>query len=279
VHVHARVGFVRYTDDSWLFLRNPGEWENARDEYVALLKELGLELNLAKSELYTKMWDDPESVIRHAGIAYATEGGSKRISTDEALEMLGDAARDKDWTAARFCLTTLKQAGDPRGVKVLETASDVFDMIAGNAADYLVVLARNSVARRKVDHDWLLELATREGDSATLFGQLHACRALAELQTSKDTGRQLHELAFQPKEQQARVPLQAWAATAWASSAHWKVSRAIDGVRDKGSLSVRRALVLGCAARTLSKPNAKHVRSLTKLEPDLGPTVEYALAT
>jgi hypothetical protein len=279
VHALGRVGLIRYTDDTWLFLRSVDEWEAARDEYVSLLRDLGLALNEDKSRVYDAVWDFPEEVISHGAIAYVTEGGSRTVTADEAADMLGDAVDAKDWTAIRFCLTTLKRTSDARGVRILSEHDGVFDMVAGNATDYLVVLARSSMARRKIDPEWLLGLATRPGDQRTLAGQLHACRALAALDTSKEVGRKLYELAFNPREQQQRVPLQTWAATAWASSKHWKASRAIDGVRDKGSLSVRRAFVLGCAARTLSKSDAKHVKGTSKVEPDLIPTIEFALAT
>ena len=245
VHALGRIGLVRYTDDSWLFLRSTTEWDSARDEYVALLKDLGLQLNHDKSDVHDKVWDDPEEVIRHGGIAYATDGGSKKMSADEANEMLGDAVRSKDWKAIRFCLTTLKRSTDAWWVESPACTPR---------------RVRHDRRKRGRLHDgprgatrWRGGRSTRTGSStwrrvtairATLFGQLHACRVLAALQTTKMSAGSSWSSRSHPCEQQAKIPLQTWATTAWASSAFWNPSRAIDGVIDKGSLSIRRAFVL-----------------------------------
>lgn len=278
VHAHARVGLVRYTDDSWLFLRRTAEWEAARSEYVALLSALRLELNAEKSDVYDRAWDDAEGVISNALLDYVTGGGSKRLSAAEAAELLDGAAEDKDWRTARFALGALKSYNDPRGVEFLEREPDAFDHLAKTAADYLIALSHGGASSRSSVHaTWLAELATRSGDARTLAGQLHACRVLANgPRVSKGIGSRLYDLAVSPKEGQARVPLQTWAAFAWSRSEHWKAGRAMEAVRDKGSFSLRRSFVLGCAARPLGK-HATHLRRLTKLEPDLGPTIEYAI--
>ena len=276
----GRVGLVRYTDDSWLFLRRTRDWEAARAEYETLLAGLTLVLHESKSDVHDRVWGDPEGVISHSLLDYVTGGGSKRVSADEAQELLDEGERQRDWRVVRFALGALRGHQDARGVLFLESHTHAFDQVAKSAADYLIGVSQDPVMRRRIDPAWLTDLATRPGESATLAGQLHACRALSKLRPNTGLGSRLYELAVTPGSNQARIPLQTWAAFAWSTSEHWKSGRAVEGARDKGSLSLRRSFVLGCALRRdLGKKSARQVRGLTKFEPDLGPTVEYALAT
>jgi hypothetical protein len=157
----TRLGFVRYTDDSWLFLRELEAWDDARAEYQARLAELSLRLNETKSKVYDTFWDDASGVIRHGLLDSHTEGDTKRISTDAAVEVLNAATEEPDWQAFRFAMGALKSDQDPRGLDHLESHPELFDQEPRIAADYLTQLAKKPAARRRIDPEWVVDLADR----------------------------------------------------------------------------------------------------------------------
>ena len=277
IAARTRLGFVRYTDDSWLFLREFGAWEDALVEYRARLEELALRLNETKSKAYDTFWDDASGVIRHGLLDSITQGDTRRISTEAAVDVLNAATEEPDWQAFRFAMGALKADQDPRGLDHLQSHPEMFDQEPKIAADYLIQLSRKPAARRRIDPEWIVDLAVRPGTGQTLAGQLHACRVAHHLHLNKKQGERVHELA-RSSQHQGHVPLQTWAATAWTTSDHWKDGRAIEAARDKGSLSVRRAFVLGFDNRQPGKAAVRHVHELARIEPDLRPTIEFVLA-
>jgi hypothetical protein len=280
VYERGRLGLLRYTDDTWLFLADRSEWEAARSEYAYCLSNLGLSLNETKTRVYDAFWDNAEAVITHGLLDSITEGNTRRVTPDEAVDLF-QAAIDQpetDWRALRFALGTLRRHRDPRATALLEHNPWIFDREPKATADYLIELSHDAVGRRRLDHDWLIGHATRDSHGGTLAGQLHACRVASAVQLDKALGGRLLDLALSP-EHQTQVPLQTWAAFAWGSSKHWRPGRAVDGAKHAGSLSVRRGLVLSCANRSLGRSGERHLRELIRIEPDLTPTIEYSTTT
>src|SRR5206468_2775334 len=126
----------------------------------------------------------------------------------KALELLDRGADDenRDATSIRFALGALARKRDPRGLERLEADRDLFDNEPKTVADYLIALAGNPTARRRIDPEWLLDIATDTVETTTLATQLHACRALSHLRVSKKHGERLHDLARSPAHQ-SHVPL------------------------------------------------------------------------
>ena len=277
VAASVRLGFVRYTDDSWLFLPQLGDWQYARDEYESRLARLGLHLNETKTQVHDAFFGDAAGIIRHGLLDSITEGDTKRVSADEAVDILNAATEEPDGQAFRFAMGALKNDQDPRGLEHIEAHCELFDQEPKVVADYLVQLAKKPAVRRRIDPEWIVDIADRPGNGRTLAGQLHACRVAYHLHLNKKQGERVHELA-RSSQHQGHIPLQVWAATAWTTSDHWKDSRATEAARDKGTLSVRRAFVLGFENREPGKSAVRHIRELARIEPDLRPTIEFVLA-
>ncbi len=277
--LRSRVSFIRYTDDVWLFPKTESHWETLVSDAMSMLHRLGLKPHPGKTRLLIHPKDDPESVIRNRTLDSLTGAGDRLVPADVAIELLAEqfSTTIPDWTIVRFALSNLSRARDARAVRLLQDHPHIFTEEPVAVAKYLSAIVRDPKARKAVDHDWLVERALDKGSARTLARRLHACVVAADLRLGKDTGRQLFELATSIDDG-GRAPLQVWAATAWGASEAWRQSRAVDAAEHFGNLQLRRAFCLPFKTRGASHKRSKMWKThLILREPDLRPTLEYAL--
>lgn len=279
IAAQVRVGFIRQTDDAWLFLSDESHWPDAVVEWEQELAALHLNSNQAKAHLHPKATADPRSVVVHGLLDSVTHGSSRRVPADEALEMLRDdlESKDPDDVVQRFCLGALRSHRDVRGFGVLTAHPELVGRHPKAAGDFLVSLARDHLAQAAVDRDWLVEQVVAPGGGAALAGKLQLCRVAAHLRLSRQAGKAFADIASGDGHK-GLVPLRTWAAVAWAHSDDWKAGKAADAARYEGSLSVRRGYLLGFHRRSGNRTSDRAFRDLQRIEPDLGPTLAFAAA-
>jgi len=269
------LGHVRYMDDSWLYLQSESEWPEVYDTYSAVVSTLGLEVNRSKVEIHSRVGDDAEQAMQHGHIAYLVSGSSSyrtpQMATRELRSLLD---KDKpDWTLVKFFLGSLRSQESTNGLVILYDHPNMLHEIPLSVGKYLVALTANRESRRKIDRDWLVERATGTCSPRSLAGQLQVCRAASHIQTGKDHGRLLEELATDTR-LRPHVPLQAWAARAWGSSKAYKPGRAVEHACHQGDFSVRRSFALTLhPGSSTSTRRSTWKRKLLSVEPDLAPTL------
>ncbi len=269
------LGHVRYMDDSWLYLQSEGEWPEVYDAYAAHVFTLGLEVNRSKVEIHSRVGDDAEQAMQHAHIAYLVSGYScyrtPQMATREIRSLL--AHDEPDWTLVKFFLGTLRFQQSTNGLDLLYNHPNMLHEIPLSVGKYLLALTANRESRRKIDRDWLVEKATGTCSPRSLAGQLQVCRVASHIQTGKNHGRLLEELATDTR-LRPHVPLQAWAARAWGSSKAYKTGRAVEHACHQGDFSVRRAFALTLRpGSSTSTRRSTWKRKLVSVEPDLAPTL------
>ncbi len=276
-----RVGFVRWTDDSWLFLRDEVDWEPALAEYRDRLAELHLVVNEAKCGFHSKGGGFPEDVVANSTIDSITASAVGPVDPDEARELLlweldvDDDLRDD--TVISFAMSCLRSSMPGDVPELVMEHPELWRLAPKATGDLLVGAANDSVVRRKIDPEWLAASASAEdGDRGALAGRLHAARVASQLHLGRKVGATFYGLAT--SNDMSHVPLRAMAAKAWASSEHWNPSRAVDAALDAGHLTLRRSFVGGFKHRADHKKKAAHWKRLHREDPDLSPTLGWAEA-
>jgi hypothetical protein len=276
--VRARVGLVRWMDDTWAFLTCRDDPDAVAARYAEALLPLRLRLNDSKTQLWDR--DMAEFVIRDAFLDSLTRGSTERLDVDQALELL-DSALDPLigevlWPWVRFGLGALRAEQDPGGLPALQEHPELFEQEPKVVSDYIVGVARGR-HRRKISQEWLLEEATGGSCPSTLARRVHACRAISAVRgSSKAMSAGLRRAI---EDDQLPVALRAWSAVAWARSQGWKASTAAELALDgTDEFSLRRALVAGFAFQGAfrSGANSNVHDKLLEVEPDLSPTLAWA---
>ena len=274
--ISSRVrGHIRYTDDSWMFLRAETEWPEVLEVYATSVSALGLEVNSSKVEVHPKDSDAAEHIIQHGQIAYLTSpAAGYRPPQRAAAELREELQRDKpDLTLVKFHLGSLRTAQNPLGLPILYEQPQLLQEIPHSVGHYLSAVVRDPHSRQELDRDWLVEQATTHPTARSAAGQLHLCGVASQLRLSKEHGNRLLDLATDSSLRR-HAPLQAWAAKAWGSSKAHSPRRAVDYACHFGDFSVRRAFALTVPpnASTRSKRSCWR-RKLRSVEPDLEPTL------
>ena len=274
--ISCRVrGHIRYTDDSWLFLRSESEWPEVREVYTTSAADLGLEVNTSKVAVHPKGSDAAEHIIQHGQISYLTSPAARyRTPQRSADELREELKRDEpDWVLVKFHLGSLRYTQSPRALPILCEQPRLLQEIPQSVGHYLSAVVGCPQNRQQVDRDWLVEQATARPTARSLAGQLQLCRVASQLRLGKDHGNRLVGLAADSSLRR-HAPLQAWAAKAWGSSKAHAPARAVEYACHFGDFSVRRAFTLTVSpnASTSAKRSCWR-RKLQSVDPDLEPTL------
>ena len=274
ISCHTR-GHVRYTDDSWIFLRAESEWPEVYEIYVASVSDLGLKVNTSKVAVHPKGSEGAENAIQHVHIAYLTSTPARYRTPQSSVEEIREELdrEEPDWSIVGFNLGSLRSAKSARGLSLLYEYPQILNELPQNAGQYLSALAGSKKSRKQIDRDWIVDQATAPPNSRSLAGQLQVCRVASQIRLGKDHGKCLEAFATDSSLRH-HAPLQAWAAKAWGASEAHAPGRAVDYACHFGDFSVRRAFVLTVppAASTPSNRSCWR-RKLRSVDPDLDPTL------
>lgn len=269
------LGNVRYMDDNWLYLRSEDDWPEVYDIYRASASTLGLEANTSKVAVYSKDSGDAKDAMQHGQIAYLLSGAAgyhtPQMAAEDIRSLLDRA--EPDWSLIGFHLGSLRYHKSTHGLDILYENPTILYEMPRNAGHYLASLAADRQTRSKIDHDWLIELATSSSTTRSLAGQLQACRVASRLRVNCEHGKRLEELATD-NSLRRHTPLQAWAARAWGSSKAHSPGQAVDYACHYGDFTVRRAFALTIRPDS-STPSKRSCwqRKIRSVDPDLAPTL------
>jgi hypothetical protein len=274
------VGVVRWMDDTWAFLGSGDDPVVVERTYDAALRTLGLSVNRDKTFLADGGM--AEFVVRDAFLDSVTKGGEARVDVQEALSILMAAIEDDDfgvsWPWVRFALGALRSHRSGAALDVLQGHPELFMDEPKVVGDYVEAVA-DGADRRRLDRDWLVDLATAGCGERGISRRIHACRALRRAKGASRSGNDAVRDAITDHSLPSAV--RRWSAAAWASGEGWKaaaaVDRAVDGTFD---FSVRRSLVAGLKQRhAFDSPKASTwTNKLLEVEPALAPTLRWATA-
>ena len=269
------LGHVRYTDDSWIFLRAESEWPEVFDAYVSSVTDLGLRVNPSKVAIHPKGSEGAHNAIHPLRIAYLIcPGASDRTAESSVEEILEELDQDEpDWNVIGFHVGSLAHERSALGLNLLCEHPQVLNELPRLAGHYLWSLADSRKTRNQIDRDWLVEQATARPADRSAAGQLQLCRVASQIRLGKTHGERLEEFVANGSLSH-RAPLRAWAAKAWGSSEAHRSARAVEYACDFGDFSVRRAFALTVSPDS-STPSKRSCwrRKLRTVEPDLEPTL------
>jgi hypothetical protein len=180
---------------------------------------------------------------------------------------------------AQEAVGVLVRAALPRAVRVAEVHLDArVDGEPRAVGNYMSALAVNKGARKKLDLDWLVDLATRRPTTEhSAAGQLHLCRVLAHYRFPKDRAANLLEFAWRPEVLKKYAVLGAWSVRAWALSQGWRPQETFDIIGTVAHLSYRRAALAGFKPRGAGRAETK-LNAIARSHAELAPAVRFALA-
>jgi hypothetical protein len=264
------LSFVRYVDDIVIFCQSEGEFWRVSEALSHQLSYIGQDLNWAKNE-YHLCGDG----VHEAGAASLDEIASD-FEEGDAEGGLWAALEAGDAERVRFLLGGLRSHSDPSGIAPLRAYRWAVRELPRQAMSYL-----RTVREFVGDWDWLHEELLEGGGAPRAAAALHIAHSLQREETPATLGTAMFDLALRlpPRE---FGPLRAMLLAAAARSQERgkvKTRRAIDLLDAEGDLGCRRALVGSLTAcGSLSGSARMALRSVQRLDPDLVPTVEWALA-
>ena len=194
------IGHIRYTDDSWLYLRSIGDWRSAFEQYREAASRCGLDINTAKVGIHAKADGSAERAIHHERIAYLTLGDAGCRPPDRIAAEFRDqvACERPDWALCGFLLGGLRHHRHTGALAAMRDTPAVLNELPRQSGAYLRALAADKRARRAIDRDWLTEHAAGPRQPRELAGRLQACRAASRLKLGKAHGSQMEALATDP---------------------------------------------------------------------------------
>lgn len=269
------VAHVRYTDDSWLYLRSIGDWQSVFEQYREAASRCGLDINTAKVGIHAKADGSAERAMQHERIAYLTSGDAGYRPPEWVAAEFRDrvAAEQPDWALCRFLLGNLRVHRHTGALASIYENPSVMRELPRQAGAYLGELAVDKQARRLIDHDWLTEHAAGPRRPREVAGRLQTCRAASRLKLGKAHGKQMESLATDA-DLQRYIPLRTWAATAWGSSRAHRPGRAVDYACEFGDFSMRRAFAATVPVdASTPRKRSQWRRRLLAADADLAPTL------
>ena len=270
------IGHVRYTDDSWLFLRSLSDWQATLERYREAASSCGLDINAAKVEIHAKADGSAARALQHERIAYLTSGDAGYRPPGWTAAEFRDRVNSEqpDWALCGFLLGSLRYHRHTGALGLIYENPAVMREIPRQAGAYLKTLAADKQARRAIDRDWLIQHAASSHTPRELAGQLQVCRAASRLRLSKAHGKQMERLATDP-DMHRHIPLRTWAATAWGKSRAHRPSRAVEYACEIGDFSVRRAFAATIPPdESTPRQRSRWRRKLLAVEADLAPVIE-----
>ena len=274
--------FVRWTDDVDVFLTDLDQWPELLGVVTQRLDDVGLAVNPEKTRMLPK-GAAAEARLLDPGRDSLFEGDAvANIAAKlDGVLWLREQGMAEELPPAhlRSYLGMLRRTGDPAALEFLQATPEWIDREPRAVGDYMSALAVDKGARKKLDLDWLAELATRRPTTErSAAGQLHVCRVLAHYRLPKDRASNLLEFAWRPDVLKKYAVLGAWSVRAWALSQGWKPQEAFDIVSTVAHLSYRRAALVGFKPRGAGRAASK-LNSVARSHPELAPAVRFALAT
>ncbi len=275
---------IRYTDDSWLFLRSASDAEEVLARYREAASACGFDLNDNKVKLYDKADGSAHRAIQHEMISYFESYFSGNIPPDRAHAEFRDqiTSQEPDWAVCRYLLSKMNQSLDKDASKsheeMLNTISEyptVMRELPEQAGRYICTLAKNKHTRDKIDRDWLVKHVASPLTSRDLAGRLQVCRAGSLLKLGKDHGRRMETIATNFT-RQSHIPIRIWAARAWGASEAHTPAKAVEFACEFGDFSLRRAFVTTISSEAFNLQKRNQCREkLIKVDRDLLPSVAH----
>lgn len=275
------VEFVRWTDDLDVFLTGLDQWPAVHDIVLDRLANVGLEPNNSKVTVLEK-GPDAEQRLLDPGRDSIFEGDA----LENAVAKLNAELWMRDWGFSeemppahfRSCLGLLRSRNSADAVSYLMETPSWIDREPRSVGDYLAAIASEPSTRGAIDQDWLIECAVgRDPSTLTAAGQLHVCRALAELRVDKVRAKRLLDFAHDGTVLRQFPALGGWAVRAWSASGGWRPGTCMDLVHAVGHLSYGRAAVAGFAGHVPASDGVR-LNALARQRPELAPAVRFALA-
>lgn len=269
------VPFMRWVDDTWMFLNHPGHFRQLRDLYAERLAPLGLELHPDKSQPLIGL--DALNEVKRTAISYVEDEvrGEGETSRAAARELFGFALEDLGARKSelRFALSALGRHRDPVPLDALRDEGDLLRYGPKHWVKYLRSMMGAGPSRKLVGDDWLVTQATAPVTKASGYQNLLYLQVAAGLHLSKDLGRRVFEVA--KTEGGSNAPLRVWAAHVWGRSHAFKPNLAVEQVEERGDFSTRRAFALTLKPRRDDANMPKWLTRVRLADPELEPTATW----
>lgn len=274
----AGLAHLRYSDDSFIFVRNGASTAHAYDAYCQALDSIGLEPNSDKYEEHSVADGSAWSAVQDPTVS-ALQGYPAFVGGDRHLVVALDeelSQEQPNWKAVSFCVGSLRHRRNPCALSRVYDCPALLLNLPRQVGRYVAELSENRPTRHEVDHDWLVEQATADRGDAGFAAQLHACEAASRVRLGKANGQRLEAIIVGSSDCAAQqVPVRAAAAHAWAQSGAYRRGRAEDFAREFGHYDIRRALIDAIATKCKASRKTRAFRQkMWSADHDLQPVLE-----
>lgn len=271
--------FIRYVDDTWLFLDQSRDFHGLLESYGDELERLGLEVHPQKSKAV--VGDEALDEIRSRAMASLgdvldspnPEGRSAALALFEhALEDPRNLKSD-----LRRAIRLLTGPRHPRPLEALRTDSDLIRCAPSHWVSYLSAMLGQKKSRQLVDDDWVIDQAEQGIRSRDeVHKTIIFLRAASGIQLGRELGLRVRDLAT--SDGSWRAPARTWAAHVWGSSDAYKPSQAVEQAEARGDYCTRRAFAMTLRTKSSHRKFERWCRRVALVDPELAPTAAWLQA-
>lgn len=269
------VPFMRYVDDTWMFLDWVSDYEPILDRYKAELGTLDLEVNPSKSRRV--VGSEALNEVQRLAISYLEEElrDPGPVGIGAALDLFDHAleAPAERKSELRVALSSLGRHRHDRPLTALRSDSDLLGIAPKHWVGYLSSMMGAKPSRNLVGDDWLIDQVTSTVTKDGGYKNLLYLQVASKLKLDRDLGRRVFDVATYDGGWKA--PVRVWAAHVWGRSDAFSPNTAIEQVEERGDYSTKRAFALTLDQRRTDPNLGKWLRQVRLANPELDPTATW----
>jgi len=264
------VPFIRWVDDTWLFVNTGEQYRAIKDWYESGLRHIGLRLNEEKSRILEGA--DAENEIVRSAIQYFGEQlddpGPDGLRAAIALWEYATEDPIVRRSELRRALRSLTAHGSRIPFDRLIADPSLLRLATEQWVEHLSSLVRRRETRAEAE-SWALQIACEVPAADDGYKNLLALQSLSAVSVSREEGGRLLDLATMSGGWAA--PVRVWAAYVWGKSQAFKAERAIDQVEEQGDFTTKRAFALTLEQQSGHRKMERWCRRIELSDAELGP--------
>lgn len=269
------VPWVRFVDDTWLFVESPDDVEALSKLYQERLSRMRLRLNTDKTRILygaEALNEIQRLAISYLGDELKNPGPTGLKAGLELFEFALESPIELK-SELRRAIGVLKGHRHRRPLDALRSDPELLRLAPRHWVEYFQSMLSSKPTKKIVDIDWLLEQITQEITKDDGYQNLLYLRAASRLRLDKRRGNQIFDLAT--SEGGWNAPNRVWGAHIWGQSGAFNPNLAMEQVETWGDFSTKRSFALTLHQKRRHKKMGSWLRRIRLADAELEATASW----